>query len=51
MQKAYEEAKFTADQFPIATLIAETCLSLPIYPGMDKEQINYICATVKSFYA
>lgn len=51
MQKAYEEVNFSADQFPIATLIAETCLSLPVFPGMDEEQINYICDTVKSFYA
>lgn len=51
MQKAYADSKFSADQFPIATLIAETCLSLPIFPGMDEKQINYICDTVKTFYA
>ena len=51
MQKAYEEYEFSVNQFPIATLIAETCLSLPVYPGMNEEQINYICDTVKLFYA
>ncbi len=51
MQKAYMEANFSADEFPIATLIAETCLSLPVFPGMDEKQINYICDTVKMFYA
>ena len=51
MQKAYEEYEFSANQFPIATLIAETCLSLPVYPGMNEEQINYICDAVKLFYA
>jgi len=50
-QKAYEEYEFSVNQFPIATLIAETCLSLPVYPGMNEEQINYICDTVKLFYA
>jgi dTDP-4-amino-4,6-dideoxygalactose transaminase len=51
MQKAYEEYEFSVNQFPIATLIAETCLSLPVYPGMNEEQINYICDNVKLFYA
>ncbi|MBC7694180.1 MAG: DegT/DnrJ/EryC1/StrS family aminotransferase [Burkholderiales bacterium] len=51
MQKAYNEYSFSKNQFPLATLIAETCLSLPIFPGMNEEQINYICDTVKTFYA
>jgi dTDP-4-amino-4,6-dideoxygalactose transaminase len=51
MQKAYKEFEFSDHQFPIASLIAETCLSLPIYPGMEEEQINYICQTIKLFYA
>jgi dTDP-4-amino-4,6-dideoxygalactose transaminase len=51
MQKAYEEYEFSDNQFPIASLIAETCLSLPLYPGMDDKQINYICQTIKLFYA
>lgn len=51
MQKAYADSNFSENQFPIATLIAETCLSLPIFPGMDEEQINYICDTIKTFYA
>lgn len=51
MQKAYSEYSFSKSQFPIASLIAETCLSLPVFPGMNEEQINYICDKVKLFYA
>jgi dTDP-4-amino-4,6-dideoxygalactose transaminase len=50
-QNAYKEYEFSENQFPIASLIAETCLSLPLYPGMDNDQINYICNTIKLFYA
>ena len=51
MQKAYKEYEFSTNKFPIANQIAETCLSLPVYPGMNEEQINYICDNVKLFYA
>ena len=51
MQKAYKEYEFSTNKFPIANQIAETCLSLPVYPGMNEEQINYICDAVKLFYA
>jgi dTDP-4-amino-4,6-dideoxygalactose transaminase len=50
-QKAYSDLEFSLNQFPLATLIADTCLSLPIYPGMQTEQINYVCETIKLFYA
>ncbi len=50
-QKAYIDLHFSANNYPIATLIAETCLSLPIFPGMTEKEINYICNTIKTFYA
>ncbi len=50
-QKAYAEEGFVENQFPLATLIADTCLSLPIFPGMTAEQITYICNSIKQFYA
>lgn len=50
-QKAYADLNFNASDFPIANLIADTCLSLPIFPGMENEQIDYVCNTIKSYYA
>lgn len=35
--------------FPIAEKIAETCLSLPLYPGLTAEEANYIADTVRQF--
>jgi dTDP-4-amino-4,6-dideoxygalactose transaminase len=51
MQQAYKEYNFSASDFPLASIIAETCLSLPIYPGMTIDQLSYICTTIKRFYA
>ncbi len=35
LQKAYKQLGFKKGDFPIAEEIADTCLSLPIWPGMD----------------
>ena len=35
LQKAYKQFGFKKGDFPIAEEIADTCLSLPIWPGMD----------------
>jgi dTDP-4-amino-4,6-dideoxygalactose transaminase len=35
LQKAYGHLGFKKGDFPIAEEIADTCLSLPIWPGMD----------------
>lgn len=50
-QKAYSDLHFSESNFPLASLIADSCLSLPIFPGMTEEQITYICETIKTFYA
>ena len=50
-QEAYADLNFKSNDFPLASLIADTCLSLPIYPGMESNQIDYICDTIKIFYA
>ena len=50
-QEAYADLNFKPTDFPLTSLIADTCLSLPIYPGMDSNQIDYICNTIKTFYA
>lgn len=37
--------------FPIAEELAETCLSLPLNPGMSDEEIEYVTKTINKFYA
>lgn len=40
LQKAYKNLGYKEGDFPIAKEIARTCLSLPIWPGMLKSDIN-----------
>ena len=42
LQKAYNQLGFKKGDFPIAEEIANTCLSLPIWPGMKLEQAEFI---------
>ncbi len=50
LQKAYKVSEYSKGAFPIAEEIAQTCLSLPIYPGLVEEQIEFICDSIKSFW-
>jgi len=51
LQKAYAELNYKKGDFPLAEEIAETCLSLPVYPGLLHESVNYVCEKIKQFYA
>jgi dTDP-4-amino-4,6-dideoxygalactose transaminase len=50
LQKAYSNLGFSKGDFPIAEEIADTCLSLPIWPGMTEEQVIFISNTIKQFF-
>jgi dTDP-4-amino-4,6-dideoxygalactose transaminase len=50
LQKAYEHFGFQKGAFPIAEELAETCLSLPMYPGLTEMQVTQICNTIKKFF-
>ena len=48
LQKAYDYLGHKSGDFHIAEEIANTCLSLPIWPGMQKEQVEYISAIIRA---
>jgi dTDP-4-amino-4,6-dideoxygalactose transaminase len=50
LQKAYAELNYKKGDFPLAEEIAETCLSLPIYPGLTNEELNFVCDSIKKFF-
>lgn len=49
LQKAYADLGYKKGDFPIAEQISETELSLPLYPGMTDEEINYIIDAINKF--
>lgn len=50
LQKCYSNLGYKKGDFPIAEEIAETCLSLPIFPGMKPEETAYIVEKIKAFF-
>jgi dTDP-4-amino-4,6-dideoxygalactose transaminase len=50
MQKAYSGIGYKEGDLPIAEEIAETVLSLPVYPGLKVKDIEYIVQTIKRFF-
>ena len=50
LQKCYTDLGHRRGDFPIAEELANTVLSLPIWPGMMAEQINDVVGKVKDFF-
>lgn len=46
-QRAY--AEFNNISLPVCEDLADTLLSLPMYPGIDIDQINYVVENIKEF--
>jgi dTDP-4-amino-4,6-dideoxygalactose transaminase len=50
LQQAYADLGYKKGDFPVAEEIAETCLSLPMWPGMTKMEVDYIVSQLLEFY-
>lgn len=50
LQEAYAHLGWKKRDFPIAEEIADTCLSLPIWPGLSNDQVDMVVASIKSFF-
>lgn len=49
LQGAYVSLGYKKGDFPIAEEIANSCLSLPIWPGITESEISYVIDHIKSF--
>lgn len=50
LQKAYKYLGHQQGAFPIAEELAGTILSLPIWPGMNNVQIEYVVQCIKNYF-
>lgn len=50
MQKAYKFLKLTQGCLPVTEYLSSSVLSLPLYNGMNPDQIERVCAAIKEFY-
>ncbi|UPT65562.1 MAG: DegT/DnrJ/EryC1/StrS family aminotransferase [Sphingobacteriales bacterium JAD_PAG50586_3] len=50
-QQAYAHVNIERGTYPNADTVAETCLSLPLYPGLSTADVEYIAGVIKEFTA
>ena len=50
LQIAYQYLGFKKGDFPIAEEISDTCLSLPLWPGMLFSEVQFVANTIRTFY-
>ena len=50
LQKAYRQVGLEEGSFPVTENLSKTVISLPIHTEMKKEELEFICETVKNFY-
>lgn len=49
LQDCFKYLNYKEGSFPIAEELARTSLSLPIWPGIKKEDVFYVCDQIKRF--
>ena len=49
LQKAYNYLGYSKEAFPVTEAVADRLLSLPMYPQLSKEQIEYVTESIKEF--
>ena len=47
---AYKYLNHTREDFPVSSRLQEEVLSLPIYPELTEEEIEYVCNCIKEFF-
>ena len=49
MQKCFADLNYKVSDFPVTEKLASQCLSLPMFPDISTEQIEYVCDKIKHF--
>lgn len=48
LQDVYKSLGYRPGDLPVSERVAQEVLSLPIYPGMPSEHVEYVCAVLKN---
>ncbi len=51
LQPAYKHLNFKEGSFPVAEEAARRTLSLPMFPELRKDEIEYVCNNIKDFFS
>ncbi|SHK88397.1 dTDP-4-amino-4,6-dideoxygalactose transaminase [Reichenbachiella agariperforans] len=47
----FQACNYSADDFSVAHRWSQEILSLPIFPELENEEVDYICTKIKAFFA
>ena len=50
LQKCFDYLGYKKGDFPVTEELAETGLSLPMFPELSDEQISYVCENIIAFF-
>lgn len=50
LQNCFRHLEYSKGDFPVTEKLADTGLSLPMFPELEEDQINYISAQVKEYF-
>jgi dTDP-4-amino-4,6-dideoxygalactose transaminase len=50
LQLAYQDLTYRKGSLPVAEELAETVLSLPLWPGMTEQQVEFVADSIKKFF-
>lgn len=50
LQAAYKDLGFKKGDFPIAENLAQTSLSLPMFAGITRQQVSYVCKMIAQYF-
>ncbi len=50
LQKCFEHLGYKKGDFPQTEILADECLSLPMFPDLSDEQISYVCDKIREFF-
>ncbi len=50
LQQAYAHLGYSKGAFPIAEELADTSLSIPMWPGMKHEEVRAVAIAISSFF-
>ena len=50
LQQAYQDLGYKKGDFPLAETIADTCLSLPLWPGMSIDEVTTTVAAIENYF-
>lgn len=51
LQNAYQRTRVSDGSYPVTEKVANEILSLPMFPNLTKDQIEYIVTKIKEFYS